>query len=455
MADEVQSTEQDRLERLRQLLSGQRAQQRAGRALALALGQGAYANVLLGAMLHGADRMRQNKTLTDLERILLEAVGAQLSAAETKAWGGVYREVVTAQGGKVAVLPERITRLPVTQGYAMADLRQDFARLQAEALACANVQIVSPAVVAEGGPEDPAFIAAMRETGFAVTGFDDGTAPLTSAGCITTAGAGQDEQAPADSAQSPDGAEAASAFRVKLELENFYVHRVVGDQGGGRDEIYWTTATSVGDSGKGSPFTSEEFGAVQKNQTRSFAANKKIFFDGSSSGFVGTTICCWEADHSNAAWFSELQKALLQAIAVMDRTLNCANFTPAVIYIPTWATMAWELGKFFVTFMECFRNYDDLSCQRTIGMDRQDLAVLSHRGHTDWHFNGDGHHELRIRYTGDPVPFPAGTLDTPYAPAATSAGARRSRCRGRASPRPPSPPTTASSTPRSSARTRR
>ncbi|RPF30199.1 hypothetical protein EDD96_6791 [Streptomyces sp. Ag109_G2-6] len=439
MSDQVESTEQDRLERLRGLLSGKRAEERAGRALTL--GQGAYSNVLLGALLHGADRLRQGKAPTDLERILLEVAGEQLSASETREWGRVYREEVTAQGGKVAVLPERITRLPVDQGYALADLKRDFAGLQAEALAAANVQIMSPAAVAAGEPEDPAFVEAMAQTGFAVTAFGDLTEPLA-AGATEATDTGQVEEAPADSGESPEGSSAAAPFRVRLEMDSFYVNRAVGDQGGGKDEIYWTAATGVGDSGRGQTFLSEEFGAVKKGQTRSFNSARKVFFEGSSSGFVGTTICCWEADQSNAKWFDELQRALLRAIDEIDKYVMALDFMG---FMPTWASVAWELGKYFTTFMHVWRNYDDLSCVRTIGLDRQDLAVLAHRGQTAWHFNGDGHHELRVKSTGDKVPFPTGTSNTPCTPATT--GAHRSPCRGRASHHPPWPRTTASSTP--------
>lgn len=226
MADRVGATEQERLERLRGLLSGQRTQDRAARALTL--GQGGSGNMLLGALLHGADRLRQGQTPTDLEQILLNAVGAQLSGAETRQWGGVYRELVDAQG-RVALLPERITSRPVTQGYSMADLRQDLPRLQADALACPTVQIVSPAVAASGQPEDPAFIEAMAETGFAVTAFADVTQAVAAAG-TADAGIGQSGEAPAGG-ESEDGSRAATTFRMKLEMESFYVNRAVGDQG--------------------------------------------------------------------------------------------------------------------------------------------------------------------------------------------------------------------------------
>ncbi|MFB0629537.1 hypothetical protein [Streptomyces sp. AB3(2024)] len=404
MADRVRATEQERLERLRGLLSGQRTQDRAARALTL--GQGGSGNMLLGALLHGADRLRQGQTPTDLEQILLNAVGAQLSGAETQQWGRVYRELVDAQG-RVALLPERITSRPVTQGYSMADLRQDLPRLQADALACPTVQIVSPAVAASGQPEDPAFIEAMAETGFAVTAFADVTEPLTATGAAD-AGIGQSGEAPAGG-ESEDGSRAATTFRMKLEMESFYVNRAVGDQGGGRDEIYWTAATSRGNA-TGATFVSEEFGAVKKGDRRHFTAGEGIFFDGTSDGYIGTTICCWEADQSNDEWWNALKKALNEAVDRIDEALMIGDYLTG-FSVPTWVAISWEIGKLFVSIIDYFRNYDDLSSCRTIGMSRQDLAVLSHRGHTNWHFNGDGYHELRVKYTGEKVPFPAGTLE--------------------------------------------
>ncbi|WP_420716955.1 hypothetical protein [Streptomyces sp. H27-H5] len=37
--------------------------------------------------------------------------------------------------------------------------------------------------------------------------------------------------------------------------------------------------------------------------------------------------------------------------------------------------------------------------------------MLSHRGYTELHFNGDGHHALKVESTGPAVPFPQHTLE--------------------------------------------
>ncbi|WP_331758610.1 hypothetical protein OH787_40350 (plasmid) [Streptomyces sp. NBC_01547] len=408
MSDTVKSTEQDRLERLGSLLSGSRSSDRASRAL----GQGgSFSNMLLGVMLHGADRVRQGQTPTDLERPLLDALRTVVSDAEMRQWGSTYRDLVAAQG-QLAMLPEAITSRPVSQGYAMADLGRDIRDIVAEALASPNVQIVDPFAAAAGKPEDPAFVNAMRETGLAVTAYARPpkaapSAAAASSGPHTDAGA-TEEGDNAPSGQVTGKADGAESFQVQLELESFFVERAVGDAGGSRDEIYWVASTSAGQGG-GKVFTSEEFGAVKKGDTRRFAASNNVLFEGTSSGFIGTSIQVWEADQSSDEWWNALVKALNTAVNLIDEKLTFLDLVG--VGIPQWAGVAWEIGKLFVTFIDIFRNYDDLSCSRMIGMDRQDLAVLSHRGHTVWNFNGDGHHTLKVKYTGAPVPFPTGTLE--------------------------------------------
>ncbi|MFC6834507.1 hypothetical protein ACFQL8_37395 [Streptomyces goshikiensis] len=400
MSDRVKTTEPERLERLRALLSGARSKDRVGRAL----GGIEYGNVLLGAMLHGADRVRQGHAPTDLEQLLLGALRTVVPDAEAQQWGRVYREAVTGQGGRLPVVPETITRRPVAQGYTLANLRQDVNNVVAEALAAPNVQIVDPRVAAAGHGEDPVFVEAMRETGFAVTAFARPSASQAAAANAEDGGQAQEE--PAEAGADGGGSPQAASFRLRLEMESFYVRRAVGDAGASKDEIYWTAAAAAG-GGTGRPFISEEFGGVKAGQTRSFSSSKKVLFDGQSSGYLGLSIHCWEADQSSDDWWDALVKALNDAAAAIDRFMMIDNFLG---FVPLWVGMAFEVGKMFLFIMEAFRNYDDLSCQRTIGLDQQDLAVLAHYGQTTWHFNGDGHHELKVKYAGDPVPFPVGTL---------------------------------------------
>ncbi|MFI1067731.1 hypothetical protein ACH4TC_38355 [Streptomyces spororaveus] len=399
MSDRVESTEQDRLERLGSMLAGQRAQGRAGRLL----GRATCGNVLLGAMLHGADRERQGQTPTDLEQLLLDALKTAVSEEEAQQWGRVYRETVAAQGGGPQLVPQTISSRPVEQGYGFEDLRKDFPELVAEALAAPNVQIVDPHALTPGEPEDPAFIEAMGQAGFAVTAYGRSEPAPTEQGTAAKGGGGQDREG----GGGPAGTVAALPFRVRLELDNFYVARAVGDQGGGRDEIYWTAAVGTGGEAR-NVYYSQEFGAVQKGQTRHFTGADRQLFDATVGDYLGLSIQVWEADQSGDKWWNGLVKALNDAAAAIDRVLLYEGF---IGVLPTWATTAFEIGKIFLSIIEVFRNHDDLSCQRQILLDRHHLAALTHWQNPQWHFNGDGHHVLTFNSTGGPVPFPAGTLE--------------------------------------------
>ncbi|MGW7458391.1 hypothetical protein [Streptomyces sp. NPDC054797] len=61
------------------------------------------ANVMFGALLHAADRLRQGEELTGLEEKLLHGLRGVLPDEEVKEWGRTYREAVTARGTLVGV----------------------------------------------------------------------------------------------------------------------------------------------------------------------------------------------------------------------------------------------------------------------------------------------------------------------------------------------------------------
>ncbi|MFE5494769.1 hypothetical protein ACFQ7Z_33100 [Streptomyces virginiae] len=394
----VESTEQDRLERLRGLLSGSRAKEGVGRAL----GQGAFGNVLVGAMLHGADRMRQGHEPTDLEKLVLDAVGTVLSGDELKAWGGVYREAVEA-GGRLAVVPQTFASRSVEEGYSIEDLRADLPQIIADAMAAPNVQIIDPRS-AYRHEDDPAFLAAMRESKFAVTAFG---IPGESFGVDDAPQDGTAQTPGGDGAEGADGG-VAQSYAVKLEAESFYVERAVGDQGGGRDEIFWTAAAGTASTGR--TFTSEEFGAVEKGQTRHFSTSNRVLFDGSTTGdYLGTHITVWEKDQDRDEFWAALTKALNDAMKQLNKALQFDDFFTHVL--PVWVSIASTTATLLLTVADAFRNESDISCQRSIGMGRYELAMLSRSGATTWRFDGDGSHDLRVKYTGPHVPFAEGTLE--------------------------------------------
>ncbi|MGW5848323.1 hypothetical protein ACWFQ8_10305 [Streptomyces sp. NPDC055254] len=388
MADRVKSTEQERLERLRVQLTGAGEPDR----LVQALESGPYGNVLIGALLHGADRLRQGRTPTDLERLLLDAVAPAIPEAEIREWGRVYREVVTAQG-RSALVPKVITGRSVAEGYAVADLRRDFSQVVDEALAAPNVRVVDAFEAAEEGSDSEAFIAVCKERKLGITAFAPPAEPMA--------------DVPGAQENTPDGAGGgpgvAASFRVKLVLDSFKVERAVGDQGGGKDEIYWTAAAA----GQGA-FRSEEFGSMKKGETRHFY--KTTLYDAPMGQFVGVAIQCWEADQSSSEWDTALIKALREAAASLETLLLIDSFLGV---LPVWVGVSFEIGKMFLLISEKLRNYDDLSAERSILMDFNQVARM-HLSDSPRHrftFDGDGRHVLKIRSEGDRPTWPVGTIE--------------------------------------------
>ncbi|MCX5078596.1 hypothetical protein OHA84_37200 [Streptomyces sp. NBC_00513] len=96
-------------------------------------------------------------------------------------------------------------------------------------------------------------------------------------------------------------------------------------------------------------------------------------------------------------------------MAKLNQTLQFDDFFTQAL--PVWVSMASAVANLLLVVIDAFRNHSDISCKRAIGMGRYELAMLSRSGGTTWRFNGDGSHDLRVKYTGDTVPFAEGTLE--------------------------------------------
>ncbi|MBZ3912640.1 hypothetical protein [Streptomyces acidiscabies] len=167
-------------------------------------------NVLIGAALHGTDRLRAGQVPTDLERLLLDVLRTVLSEEEIRDWVRAHRETVAER--------------PVTAGYGFADLRACARELAEEAVARPNVSFLSTEALAEGAPLWSAeFAAGVRESGFGVIGF---------AGVSHGSGTG-------------DGAE-PGAFRATWHLDHGPSSRVLFD-GPVTDRVSFGTGTEPHD----------------------------------------------------------------------------------------------------------------------------------------------------------------------------------------------------------------
>ncbi|WP_406187266.1 hypothetical protein [Streptomyces sp. NBC_01006] len=182
-------------------------------------------------------------------------------------------------------MPEVITSRPVSQGYSMADLAEDLPEVTKLWMAQPNWSAVSHEDLAAAGDFDsPEFIEGMREWGFGVT------VPAW----LTAPGEGNAGPEPAQELESARGTD----YSFRLEYENFYVHRVVGDGWPTtRDEIRWLSGGQSDLRWRAQPFMSKEFGgeSAQAGRTPAFGTswNDRVAFAGPADRAVALNVACW------------------------------------------------------------------------------------------------------------------------------------------------------------------
>ncbi|WP_326622895.1 hypothetical protein OG863_38145 [Streptomyces decoyicus] len=348
------------------------------------LRQGREQGVLVGAALHAAERSRLGKPLTELERVLLKALSDLMPQADVHACGQEYRSAV-ADLGSLDIVPASVTSRSLSTGYTVTEFKERLPVIGREAVTLANAALVDPAVLAIGQAIDTAeFKQGIREFGYGATVFN------------------RPPQPPEERGRPVPG------YRAKVEFDSFYVRRAVGDQWGGKDEIYWTVA-AASDKHKAPTYKSSEFGAIKKSDTRSFTGVDRVVFDGQAGTHLGLHVAAWEADQSSSEWYDKLFEVLQEVVDGLHVTDLLNNFNPT--FAGDLLGYALEITKLFIFLKEYLRNKDDLSCERMLFFDRHTLVTLFNRGQDTWEFNGEGHHSLRIRYTGQRPVFPAGALE--------------------------------------------
>ncbi|MFD6619882.1 hypothetical protein ACFWFB_32085, partial [Streptomyces albidoflavus] len=158
------------------------------------------------------------------------------------------------------------------------------------------------------------------------------------------------------------------------------------------------------------PFLSQEFGgeSATAGKTPAFSQLKRKVFDGGASNGLVLNIECWEWDTGDGN-----DDSISEALTRLNNNVLSNIIWSVAVEVSGSALLGYlsDIASIAITFLELLAR-NDLSCRRTLFLDRYDLALLERDGTTSWHFNGDGYHELRVKYTAlSPVTFPAGTLE--------------------------------------------
>ncbi|KPI34151.1 hypothetical protein OV450_6062 [Actinobacteria bacterium OV450] len=381
MGEGTMSSE-DRVERWQALLSGSDSTGVRGQALRRSGG----GDLLTGGWVHAAARAEQGLELTELERSILAPLEGVLGEEEVHAVGRVYRKQ-RAEGGPVALVPQSVTSRSLDEGFDQEAYRAALHELLPQIMAMPNVSVADRARLADGdGYDSPEFTAAMAASGFGVTGF-----------------AGNDD------GDRYAAAEAVPPFAAHLHWLKFACHEPVGDQGGGRDEIYWT-ASSVATNYKHSTRTAET-GEVVRGEFPArgdHATGNPYFFEKTITGCGSVAISLWEADQSNAEWYDKLGQALRAASDMLEHIPDYAGLIPTPSLYGHMVTAV----NFLATFWEAFRNKDDHVLTRGLVFGPADLSFVYNtpgremRMPFDARSTGMGNFTLTVEYSGEAPTLP-------------------------------------------------
>ncbi|MEU6313803.1 hypothetical protein [Streptomyces sp. NPDC047014] len=373
-----------RLERWQALLSG------TGEGLRTqAVRRGGPVNLMTGVWLHAAARYEQGLELTELEQALLEPLKRVLGEEEVRGIGSLY--LGQRRRGAVALVPQTVARRDLEQGFTREQYWTAVRELVPLIGAMPNMAVMDAAVLASGEAGDsPQFTAALGEYGFGVTGY------LSETGSEET-----------------NAARSHTSFRARLEWSSFYCHKAVGDQWGGRDEIYWTAACNAADYQHTT--RTGETGSVTEGESYPVAGDHvsgdKAFFDTTLAGCGTSVITIWEADQSNAEWYAALGEALQQVVDSLKYHDMFLSLMPNMELLGHMYTAVSMLA----TIWESLRNKDDLVLTRGIAFGPSALgAIYESQNHTaSWRFDasseGMGDFSLTVRYTGDEPVVPVGS----------------------------------------------
>ncbi|MFF4104360.1 hypothetical protein [Streptomyces sp. NPDC001903] len=396
---------EERLERFRRVLSGQqpgvegRRQRR----------RDPEASTAMGVWLHAAARADMGLELTEWERALLAPLEEVLGQEEVRAIGRVYREQRDTL--TVARFPQVVAHRSFDEPFTAEEFAAQAHAVGKLAADQPNVAWMNRTRLLAGEPlETPEFTEAAEAYGYGLTLFNGAQFGAAEAGQET---AGTDEAADERAAGTDEAAASAGTpFRAKLEWDGFRCHQAAGDQGGGRDEIYWTAVSST--VGYEHTTRTSETGEVRGGNNYSIrgdhATGSKAFFDANYTGnLCAVVITCWEADDSTAAWYEQLGKALKDAA----KALTLADYATGIMPGQDLAGYAIMAINLIADFWEYFRNDDDLILTRGYALSRSDLKALYYtegqrmRLQFNARSSGMGDFSLLVKYTGAMPPGPA------------------------------------------------
>lgn len=325
-------------------------------------------NLLFGVALHAAAKADQaGGPLTDLERLLHDALGRLLPAEEVAAAGRAFTQAQSRAGG-LPLFPPQVAVLPVTGSYDRDQLLADIPVIGAQVMAQPNCNVITLSDLEAGRDlSTPEFLAGMEEYGGGLT--------------VITSG------------RARSGRKLERG--VSLWPKRFRCQKRTGDSiTGPSDEIYWM-AGGGSDTGDKTTFASPEYGDVDTGDERPFAFGSSLF-KGTAVETIMLHIECWEKD--TGGFFEKIRGALADVaeycVEAAEMSMDGGNDNGAAL-----AALIGLVAALLGEILELILPHDDLIQQHEIAIDMDAIEGIANNGlWVDFKGSG-GHYRLLINAT--------------------------------------------------------
>jgi hypothetical protein len=355
------STSEDRINRLQAKLQGRNSR--------TASGQPEEVSIFTSIALHALGRQRRGKTpLSKLEAL---TVGLLNVIADSDQELNAYVDAVSStrrsgiQGGWLTPATLSLGEdEPYTKEHFQKDISSMGTRMGINGESPqfpAYCRMIDPVTDEYIGHVNASFDAAVQETGRSVTVFWS------------------------DPKVSENGKNAlnASSTRIKLQPLRFKCHKESGELG--KDEIYWSLASGA-DTGDqlGEKQVTTETGSVQTGKLYHFPSGY-ILFDGQIMQALSAHIVCWEADHSNSAWYDKLirvSREISSLASEMSVITGDQGWDELIGLIPGYdmrqEILFWieNIASFIANMLDIFRNHDDKVAEAHLVWNRKALECM-------------------------------------------------------------------------------
>jgi hypothetical protein len=383
-------TSEARIERFKTWLEAKAAPQRAA-------GLKPGSNLLLASALHGLARRGKGHSLTDLEQKAVKPFEAMTdSEEELLALGQICSQAkVAARSRSFAAFnaPSGIMNLSEDDPLTREQFDDQVRELGEETVLQPHIRAVAPDQVQSDGqaPQTEEFLAASSSLGRALTMY---------------VGTESDDV----------DVDVASRVLLPVNLVPSIFKCYKRSKELGKDEVYFTWGWGS-DSGYRVSHRTPEFGSVVQGTVRDFPPGPSLQQGNIAKAIAGTVIC-WEADHSDSAWYNKLIQAmneLSQLAGSLAHDVGNDGLNALIGLLPGFSEYAdmvfWieNIAMVIGALLDWLRNKDDKVAEHNYGFSREFLRQYQRPDvYLDFSFNGGdgGNHSMFVRALVGPDYYP-------------------------------------------------